>query len=216
MLLWQKKRLQPVVAAYGTRSEVKILVSRVQELQRQQDLATARRQAAAAESQDNWQEALRQWQQAKKLQSGDATLTEGIQRAETIIRQKKALAAMIAKPYALADNTTKTRAQSLLQEVKGSFPRSPSLRSQAAELTQLLVQMNREVPVQIVSDGRALIEVRGVGKVGKTQNKQIQLKPGKYQLVAKCDGFRDEFVQLQVPYMEAPPVRVELACNETL
>ena len=68
--------------------------------------------------------------------------------------------------------------------------------------------------LQIFSDNETFIEIRGIGKVGKVEEKIIQLPPGKYYFIGKKKGFRDIFLDIDLTGNE--PVQLKIICLEKI
>ena len=64
---------------------------------------------------------------------------------------------------------------------------------------ELLKAYSKKVSVKIISDGVTNISVRGVGKVGLTNEKTIDLRPGRYTFEGKRIGYRSKLIQVEVP-----------------
>jgi ABC-type phosphate/phosphonate transport system ATPase subunit len=68
--------------------------------------------------------------------------------------------------------------------------------------------------VQVNSDGKTYIVVLGVGHVGEYKQKVISLKPGKYVLQGKREGYRNKRVEFTVK--ANTPISVSLVCDERI
>ena len=71
-----------------------------------------------------------------------------------------------------------------------------------------------KINVKIFSDNETFIEIRGIGKVGKVEEKIIQLPPGKYYFIGKKKGFRDIFLDIDLTGNE--PVQLKIICLEKI
>ena len=80
---------------------------------------------------------------------------------------------------------------------------------------ELLKAYSTKVQVKVVSNGVTNISVRGVGKVGLTNEKTIDLKPGKYMFEGKRTGYRSKLIQVEV-LPNAESIVVEILSDERI
>jgi len=90
---------------------------------------------------------------------------------------------------------------------------SAKLGEKINQVEQLIEKENQPIDVTIRSDNRTYIKVLGVGVVGKVREKTIQLKPGKYQLEGRRDGYRSIIVDVVVE-KSGTPIVINVQCNE--
>ena len=70
------------------------------------------------------------------------------------------------------------------------------------------------VPVRIPSDGRTEIGIRGVGRIGRTGERTIELRPGDYIFEGKRPGYGSRRVRVAVTAGGGAPVEVRIVCDE--
>ena len=75
--------------------------------------------------------------------------------------------------------------------------------------------MNTPVNVNVISDGKTFVSVRGVGKVGETTGKTIQLKPGTYSFEGKREGYRSKLIEVSIP-LNRSDVQVTVIADERI
>ena len=75
--------------------------------------------------------------------------------------------------------------------------------------------MNKKISVEIVSDNQTNILVRGVGIVGITQLKTIQLTPGHYTFEGKRKGFKSKLIDVLIHY-DQTSYRVSIRGDEPI
>jgi hypothetical protein len=68
--------------------------------------------------------------------------------------------------------------------------------------------------VTVLSDNQTDIRVLGVGNVGKTVSKQIELSPGDYVFEGRREGFKSKQVKLSISTKQATSITV--VCDERI
>ena len=91
---------------------------------------------------------------------------------------------------------------------------SPSLLKNYLEVSDVIKKSETKINVKIFSDNETLIEIRGIGKVGKVEEKIIQLPPGKYYFIGKKKRFQRYFFRCQFDGNE--PVQLKVICLEKI
>ncbi len=210
------KLLRQAAREQSDRSELAILETRIRTLEREQRLAHALRQARQAMRNDAWAQARSALQQAQKEKPDATEIQHQLKLAEQLLALSAQLDQLLARPYALADAQASKQLPPLLQQAETLRTHSPGIGLKAERLARLQQQMNRERPVRIRSDGKTWITVRGIGKVGLTEDRHIHLKPGRYRLEGKREGYRNKLVELLVPYDGDAETQVEVRCDEPL
>lgn len=198
---------------YPDREELTLLGNRVTALGR--DLETERllREASAAAARDSWGAALDLYARALAIQPNNQDIAAGHARAGEIAALDTQLTQMLAAPKRLASpNIARAAAQAAVR-ARGFAQHSPSLAGKAETLETSLARYNNKLPVRIVSDGATSISVRGVGQVGLTTGRTIELKPGSYLFEGKRAGFRSKLVAVEVS-PDSGPIEVTVLCDE--
>ncbi|MEQ8938939.1 MAG: hypothetical protein RLT30_09585, partial [Gammaproteobacteria bacterium] len=79
----------------------------------------------------------------------------------------------------------------------------------------LIDNMNKKVDVVVKSDNKTNVLVRGVGIVGMTDSKTIQLKPGSYKFEGKREGYKSKLIDVLVPY-DKNQMQLTVVCDEPI
>ena len=69
--------------------------------------------------------------------------------------------------------------------------------------------------MEVVSDNQTNIIVRGVGVVGITLSKTIQLTPGRYKFEGKREGYKSKLIDVLIPY-DKTSYRLSVICDEPI
>jgi hypothetical protein len=75
--------------------------------------------------------------------------------------------------------------------------------------------MNKKITVEVISDNQTHILVRGVGVVGQTSLKTIQLTPGNYTFEGKRKGYKSKLINVLIPY-DKPTFSLSIHCDEPI
>ncbi len=200
---------------YPDREEIAIVQKKLLVLESRIRFNTALSQAEKAIQQDDWAQAKRYFEKAAKENVTNTRVVEGLGRANEILRLKSAFTEFQSNPYRLtnANYRKKAEADLVVSEEYGNY--SFSLMHQADDLTVLIDRLNHKKEIFIESDNQTFVQVRGVGKVGKTLGRSIQLKPGQYTFEGIRTGYKSKLVKVLVPYNK-DGVKVKVICDEPI
>lgn len=200
---------------YPDRSEVQRLAEAIAQYQQQQKIRQLQADAAAAESADDWATVKKHLQQIQALQPDDKANTDKLLIASDIVELQQTIDTALSSPYRLADKTAADTAQAALNAAREYQNKSAKLAAKSQQLDAVLTAIKQPVAVNIRSDNQTHISVRGVGNVGMTEAKTIQLKPGNYTFEGKRAGYKSKLQEVQVP-LDQTSVTVTLICDEAI
>lgn len=197
------------------RTENQQLAAAIAELESR--LAYASSVAAAQEAQqaDNWQTAVTEWKQALQQRPADKAISDNMARAERIVSLQQQMQALLANPYRLSNDLVKSKADIALIQAESVREASPSLNAMAKKLRDSINAVNKAVTVEVISDGETDISVRGVGVVGTTRSKKIELKPGTYQFEGKRQGYKSKIIEVNIP-LDSASYQVSIIADERI
>ena len=167
-----------------------------------------------ASSNDDWETSLLNLKKIEIIESNDAFIREKIEMTEEILSLKKNLKSHSKNLHRLTNKKFKNKVLSDLKSSKKYLDISPSLLKNYLEVSDVIKKSETKINVKIFSDNETLIEIRGIGKVGKVEEKIIQLPPGKYYFIGKKKGFRDIFLDVNLTGNE--PVQLKVICLEKI
>ncbi|EKE80634.1 hypothetical protein [Idiomarina xiamenensis] len=162
------------------------------------------------------------WRQVQQLSASalqqfpnNSQLQLWSQQAQQLNQVQQQLDNYNARPQRLTDSNIQQAATDLLATALPLMPQSARLQQAAQQLAQQIDQLQQPVAVTVISDNRTDIRVLGTGVVGTVDEKVIQLKPGRYTLEGRRDGYRSKRVTLALaPGQEQ--ARIELICDERI
>jgi tetratricopeptide (TPR) repeat protein len=153
--------------------------------------AYTRQRGAGLEGEERWSEALKEYEAALKIDSSLAFAQQGKVRSAGRAQLASSLQALIDEPDRLAAPSVRDEAESLIEKAQSISGSGPVLRSQVARLEILLPEFDKPVRLELVSDNTTQVAIQRVGEFGTFARREIELKPGKYTVVGKREGFRD-------------------------
>ena len=167
-----------------------------------------------ASSNDDWETSLLNLKKIENIENKDAFIREKIRMTEEILSLKKNLKSHSKNLHRLTNQKFKNAVLSDLKSSEKYLDVSPSLLKNYLEVSDVIKKSETKINVKIFSDNETFIEIRGIGKVGKVEEKIIQLPPGKYYFIGKKKGFRDIFLDINLT--ENEPVQLKIICLEKI
>jgi len=210
-----KKALALAQKVYPSRSEVADAKNKVASLESQLRFETHSEKALVAEKADDWITAKQQLELALKEKPADKTLSNKLADADRIVSLMKTFKRLLATPYRLANKQVKTEADISLIQSQSYTSKSPSLANMTRQLESTIKAVNTPVNVTVLSDGNTNISVRGVGIVGTTTSKMIELKPGPYTFEGKRKGYKSKLVEIMIP-IDKPTYQLRVVADERI
>lgn len=153
--------------------------------------AYTREHAASLEAEERWKEALDEYESALKIDPSLTFAQQGKTRTAARADLDSALQAIIDEPDRLAAPSVRDEANSLVAKAQSIDGAGPVLRSQVARVQILLPEFDKPVRLELVSDNATQVAIQRVGEFGSFARREIELKPGKYTVIGKREGFRD-------------------------
>ncbi len=200
---------------YGNRSELRILNDAIIKASVAVDLEQAIAAGKQAIAQDEWSKAQRVYTGALQRHPEDKSIRDGLQLATKLVSLQAAMADYINRSERLSSQNIHSAAQDTLIQARVFASYSQSLSRQITALKGLLAKLNVKIPVFVTSDNKTFILVRGVGKVGLTPGREIQLKPGEYTFEGIRKGYKSKLVQVRLPIGHSS-FKVEVVCDEPI
>jgi ribosomal protein L15 len=174
---------------------------------------SAEQQVMVFVSSDEWPTVKMLAQGALKKYPSNVNIQRVFDSANQIQSANNKLDGYINRPERLSDSNIRQRATEAISQYSSLTELSSKLATKIAKLETLVINENNPVEVTIQSDNDTYIKVIGVGNVGKTSSKIIQLKPGRYQIQGSRKGYRSKIISLVVK-KSASPMVVRIECTE--
>ena len=103
----------------------------------------------------------------------------------------------------------------LLSEAGNVEPQGPKLAKRIQLLEQLVSIAKTPIKIILESDNLTHVAVYKVGKLGRFEAYELQLRPGSYTVVGARDGYQD-IRQKIVVKPGRQPIRVSVKCKVTI
>jgi tetratricopeptide (TPR) repeat protein len=198
-LVAAQRHLKNATSIFKERSEVELLSRKVKALAFDLEVEKLVKEARSKSESDNWSMTETLYQKAVKIQPNRKDVVDGYALAGKINALSRKLSYHLQSPYRLSSVNVAENARILVAEAATVSAKSRLLADQTTKLLELLKAYSTKVSIKIISDGVTNISVRGVGKVGLTNEKTIDLRPGKYTFEGKRIGYRSKLIQVEVP-----------------
>jgi tetratricopeptide (TPR) repeat protein len=178
-------------------------------------LSSLQDRGRAAESEEQWQEALEAYEQALGIDNNILYAQEGFKRSQTRARLDRQFSSAIEEPERLSDQAVAEATATLLRQAATISPRGPVLERQMTQLEGLLQRANTPLSLTLRSDGETDVIVYKVVRLGQFQQRELNLRPGKYTAVGTRSGYRDVRVTFNLSH-NGPRPAVVISCTEQI
>ncbi|TGD75748.1 hypothetical protein E4634_02410 [Mangrovimicrobium sediminis] len=178
-------------------------------------LGRLKSRGAQQEQDEHWSDAVTAYEQALALDASVVFAREGLARAQRRAALDKGLQDIVDNPGRLSDVAVAEAAGKLLAQGRGIDNPGPRLRGQVETIDTLLRKANTPVTVTLHSDGQTEVLIYRTARLGRFQQRQLDLRPGSYTVRGSRVGYRDVLVTLEVSADQAP-APVTVACSERI
>ncbi|MDA8021452.1 MAG: hypothetical protein MPK05_00440 [Gammaproteobacteria bacterium] len=181
----------------------------------QREFENALASGEAAKRRDDWAAAAKHFARALQLQPNNQTALKNRQEADAVTAASRQIREHLEQPRRLEDLAAADAVAAYAREIAPLTEASAKLRAQHAELTRVAGLYQTEVPVTVVSDNKTQIIVRGIGRVGKTERREIRLRPGARVFEGSREGYKSKLVTLEIA-PGAASAEVTVICDEKI
>jgi len=207
--LGRARRLRPGA------TEVAETGSRLAAAEQRYQLDGLKEQGRGLEQQERWREAADKYAAALAIDPYVGFAEAGRKRSLEMAAIFEQLARYIDEPQRLESAAPLANARRLLEALKGLSDPGPELARKLASLERLIAQAGTPVSVMLHSDNQTEVTVYKVGRLGRFDQRQLQLRPGRYTAVGARAGYRDARVEFRVvPGESAGPIMIR--CEERI
>lgn len=200
---------------FPARAETKTLETKLRALKKRIALNQFKENARSAIKADRWQDARDAFENAAALDPLDNEVAGGLDLSAKILKSQSAVRTFLNQPERLSTNAVAKKAKKSIESADAYSAVSPSLKEASEELQHQITAQNRLIEVVVLSDNLTLVSVKGVGKVGKTLNYRIKLKPGSYSFEGRRKGFKAKIVTIRIK-PEDQTVQVRIVSDEPI
>ena len=196
-------------------NDVAVLENKIKLLEKEQQFSEQIQLATNASREDDWDKSLQHFSKAVELKPNDLVALESQREAQTIVSVTRLLGEKLRNEHRMSDINV---ARQVLANLKGSeqyLAFSPKLKNVHEKLLARLNLYEKKVEVNVVSDNETHIIVVGVGIVGKTTGRTIQLRPGKHVFEGSRPGYRSVRVPVNIE-PGSSPIETTVVCSEQI
>ena len=142
---------------------------------------------------DKWELALDSLKRIEKIDQNDAYVSQKINMTQDILILEN-FKNYLKNSHRLINEKFENKVLNDLKKSRQYLSMSKNLANNYQKIQKLVKESTKKVAIKIISDNETEIEIRGVGKVGKIDEKILQLLPGKYYIIGKKQGFKNIFM----------------------
>lgn len=153
--------------------------------------------AAAAEEAEQWRRAEAEYQAALNTDNTLVFAREGLERARQRAQLDERMTLLTDEPLRMFSNDAYNEARAMLAQARLIDKPGPRLREQMTALADQVRLAREPIAVRVRSDGQTKVTIYKVGELGRFEERNIGLIPGRYTAVGARAGYRDvrrEFV----------------------
>jgi len=179
------------------------------------DLANLKVLGFRHERREEWQQAVATYERALAIDPNVLFASEGLARSRPRAELDSAIRAILDEPERLEEPAVAERAAGYLDAARAISPAGEVLAAQVAQLQSLLRLANTPVTVTLRSDQQTEVVVYKVARLGRFQERQLELRPGTYTAVGSRNGYRDVRREFRVSH-DNGAVTVTVICTEPI
>jgi len=166
-------------------------IASIEQAIRSEKLSALTAEAQHFEDAQDWGNATKSYQQMLALSSNFPTAQQGLERS----RQRESILSKlnehINRKLRLGSSQVANEAKQLLKEISSINNPGSKIEQSAITLNELIQLANQPISITLQSDNQTDIAIFKIGKLGKFDQRKIELKTGKYTIVGSRAGFRD-------------------------
>ncbi len=194
-----RQEVNKAKALYPARQAISALFDQIDAIERTKRINTMLEEIQALKSQDNWPKVLALYEDILREDNSNRAAINGREKANKIIAANNRAIKILNNQHRLQDVTVHQRTLEFVELIKPLSQDSQTLADTIVTLEQRLELWQKKIKVVVFSDGKSMVIVRRVGRIGPVTQKDIQLKPGKYDFECSRNGFKSKIVEHFVP-----------------
>jgi tetratricopeptide (TPR) repeat protein len=207
------KALEEAAALKPEDAALRDAQQRLAAARQQTQLSNLRIKALDAIAKEHWNTAADRYQKALDIDANAAFARAGLTRVRERQRLHQQLDHYLSDPARLASAEPLANAEKLLSAAGEAPVDEPWLAEKISLLKRHVAEAREPLPVRLYSDGETEVVIYHIGRLGRFQDHQLQLRPGTYTAVGSRAGYRDvRRVFTVLPGQPPPPV--DIRCEE--
>ena len=177
------------------------------------DLAALRSTFAGQMAEESWMDAIATAQRVAALDPDAPEVREQLPELQRRAALEAGIDQALDDPRRAAAKSMREDTRTLIEQTRHPSEVGARIHAKGRELEQQLAVWTTPVALAIRSDNKTEVQVRPGRKLGKFDETNLDVYPGRYTLIGRRNGFREKKLEISVPPGSSPIV-VELACDE--
>jgi len=187
----------------------------LQQLIMQQTLIRLQQEYRQLATSEQWQQAEKRCEQALKIDPQAAFALDGLQEVNQRMELEKGLQSILDHPGRLQEQGPLQEARQTLARAESVTDSGPRLSAQRAAVKKKIEAATRQVPVLLQSDNITEVVIYRVGRLGKFNQRELQLRPGSYTVVGSRPGYRDVRKVFEI-HADDEQAQLRIHCTEVI
>ena len=203
-------------AALNLDPDNEMAIGGLQQVAEQNDLAIIRtRQDAGnlALAEERWQDAQDSFTAILKLDANIQFAKDGVAAAREHQRIETILSKIRQEPQRLSAQSLYLEAETIVSAANTLAYKGPTLNALIAHGSRLLDLYRNPVDVTLLSDNATEVIVSNIGRLGRFEQKVLNMRPGQYTIRGSQRGCKDIYMSIEVIPGISP---VDVSCAERL
>jgi tetratricopeptide (TPR) repeat protein len=180
------------------------------------DIAARTRLAQDRETKEDWRGAEKEYDAVLALDPTIRVAQDGKTRTAGRALLQEKLDFQIGHADRLSDGNALREASILLEEAREVHDAGPKHRERVAKLEELVQAYAVPVTLKLVSDELTDVTLTRVGRLGKFDERTLELRPGRYTVVGSRDGYRDVRREIEIAPGKSVGVVIVIRCEEKI
>ncbi|NIR27761.1 MAG: hypothetical protein GWN84_00150 [Gammaproteobacteria bacterium] len=172
-------------------------------------------EARRLEREERWGEALAAYEQVLAVDDSVQSAQTGARRADELARLHARLDRYLDDPSRLTSDQPLQAAMRLQDAARAMENRGERLERKLGMLDVLIERALTPVPVTFVSDNRTEVLLYRVGNLGRFEQRELMLRPGRYTALGRRPGYRDVRLEFRLNPGQGPETLV-VRCEEPI
>jgi hypothetical protein len=180
------------------------------------DIAARTRLARDRERNEDWRDAEKEYEAVLALDPTIRAAQDGKARAMARAHLQEKLDFQIGHAERLSDGNALREASILLEEAREVNDAGPKHRERVAKLEVLVQSYSVPVTLKLVSDELTDVTLTRVGRLGKFDERILELRPGRYTVVGSRAGYRDVRREIDIAPGKGLGTVIVIRCEEKI
>lgn len=164
---------------------------------------------------EQWRQAKERCEQALKVDPQAVFALSGLQTAIRRLELDQALQGILDRPQRLQEDGPLQEARQTLAAAESVPDPGPLLNEQIMTLRVQLVAAIQKVLVVVQSDNETDVVIYRIGRLGRFNRRELQLRPGRYTAVGSRPGYRDVRKEFEI-HSGAGQASLLIRCEEII